>query len=566
MKSWFPCLTLVWLAAGSLVAQKLQTEITSVTVYGDRASVTRTGEASLLAGDYELVVKDLPVSLQDQSLRVSGLGSAAAKITDIKIETDYIDTIPKNKLSELKDQLSALVQEERIYADRQALLAKEKELLDQIKANAVSQNSSAKDAPKVPIEDWTKLYLFYDANFEKINDEIRTLEKKKNDLSVRKTSLQGQINQLSGYGKLTKKKVVLSVTATRAGSMKFDITYVINGARWYPVYDVRVSDEDKSVELVYYAMIAQSTGEDWKGVNLSISTARPDVSGSIPQLSSWYLHVYEGYRDGLGELSAMSSGAGGGAYKRAAKMAKDDYMAGEELEVSREEKALDIDVATVETKGTAVVFNVPKKSTIPSDKADHKVTISVEPLKADFEYASVPKVAELAYLKGRVENTTDVPFLAGNANIFFGTNFVGSSFLNTVMPTEKFDVSLGVDDGIKIKRQQIRDYKAEKGVFSKNTKKTFEYKITVESFKKTQDTITIQEQFPVSQDERIKVEAIVPEFKDKDQNYAAHPNGVIVRKDNGLIEWRLRIVPKQKIELRLKYTVEYPKELQIEGL
>lgn len=559
---WIICLILAHHSAYS--QQRLNTDITAVTVFSDRAAVTRTGEVSLPVGESEFVVRDLPHALQDQSLRVSGAGSAQARITDIKIETEYIDTIPKNRLSELKEQLAVLAQDERIITDRLSLLSKEKELLDQIKSNAVSQSQQSKDAPRVTIEDWTRLFAFYDGNFEKINDEIRSLEKRKADLSTKKTNLQAQINQLSGYGKLTKKKVVLNVTATRAGTMRFDVTYVIQGARWYPVYDVRVAQEDQSVEFIYYAMISQSTGEDWKSVALSISTARPDVSGDIPQLSGWYLNVYQGY---LGALNAVggraSSGAGAYSLKKAEKEADDS--AGEVV-ADEEVSTLESEVTSVETQGTAVVFNVPKRSSIPSDKADHKVTIAMETLRADFEHASIPKLTEVAYLKGRVENTTEVPFLAGNSNIFFGTNFVGTAYLNTVMPSEKFDVSLGVDDGIKIKRQQIRDFKAEKGVFSKNTRKTFEYLITVESLKKTQDSITIQDQFPVSQDERIKVEAILPEFKDKDQRMASHPNGTIQRQENGLVQWRLRIKPKEKLELRIKYSVEYPRELTIDGL
>ncbi|HNJ72600.1 MAG TPA: DUF4139 domain-containing protein, partial [bacterium] len=157
------------------------------------------------------------------------------------------------------------------------------------------------------------------------------------------------------------------------------------------------------------------------------------------------------------------------------------------------------------------------------------------------------------------------PFLAGNANVFFGSNFVGTTYLNTVIPTEKFDVSLGIDDGIRIKRQQIRDYNAEKGIFNKSVKKTFEYKITIESFKRTDDTILVVDQFPQSQDERIKVEAVLPEFP-KEKWSSPHPNGVIEKTGGGLVQWRLRIKPKEKIELRIKYVVEYPRDVKVDGL
>lgn len=549
--------------------KNLATDIKAVTVYSDRAEIRRSGEIYLNPGDYEFVIKDLPVSINDQSIRVSGSGTASAKITDIKIETEYIDTLPANRLKDLQEQLKTLIAEERVYSDRQTLLSKEKDFLDLIKTNATN-SSTSKESPRPSLEEWTKLFVFYDGNFEKINDEIRSLDKKKSDLANRKSNLQNQINQLSSYGKLSKKKAILNVSVAKAGNMNFDLMYVIGGAKWYPVYDVRVSPEDKTVELVYYAMISQRTGEDWKDVNLSISTARPNISGTMPSLSAWYLSVYapQYYSDDMSSLGAMKSGAamGAGAPVYAKRSAKNKESDGEAGEVEEAAVMLEAETATVQTRSTSVVFNVKKSSTIPSDNFDHKVTLSIESLKSDFAYSTTPKLAELAYLKGTIENLTDVPFLAGSANIFFGSNFVGTTYINTVIPTEKFSVFLGIDEGIRVKREQVKDYKAEKGLLSKSTKKTFEYKITIESFKKTDEDIVIQDQFPISQDERIKVEAVLPEFDSKEKYTASHPNGIIEKKGNGVVEWRLKIKPKEKIELRIKYNVEYPRELQIDGL
>ena len=569
MKHIMSLLLFVSLSAPTAAQQKnLATAIKAVTVYSDRAEIKRSGEIYLNAGDYEFEVKDLPVSLNDQSIRVSGSGTASAKITDIKIETEYIDTLPANRLKDLQEQLKALTSEERIYSDRQSLLSKEKDFLDQIKSSATNQTVT-KESPRPSLDEWTKLFVFYDGNFEKINDEIRALEKKKTDLSARKTSLQNQINQLSGYGKLSKKKALLNVSVAKAGTMKFDLMYVIGGAKWYPVYDVRVSPEDKTVELVYYAMISQRTGEDWSDVDLSISTARPNISGTMPALAAWYLSVYTPsyYSDELsGSLGAMKSrsamGAGAPAY---AKKAEDR---GGEAEEKAEESVsmLQSETADVQTRSTSVVFNVKKPSTIPSDNFDHKISISLESLNSEFAYSTTPKLAEMVYLKGTIENVTDVPFLSGSANVFFGSNFVGTTYINTVIPTEKFSVFLGIDEAIRVKREQIKDYKSEKGLLSKSTKKSFEYKITIESFKKTEEDIVIQDQFPISQDERIKVEPVLPEFEGKDKITASHPNGIVEKKGNGVVEWRLKIKPKEKIELRIKYNVEYPRDLQIDGL
>ena len=36
--------------------------------------------------------------------------------------------------------------------------------------------------------------------------------------------------------------------------------------------------------MLYYALIKQSTGEDWTDAKLSLSTANPSIGGSVPEL------------------------------------------------------------------------------------------------------------------------------------------------------------------------------------------------------------------------------------------------------------------------------------------
>lgn len=561
-----PILFVLWIGlfAGSLFTQQrlLKSEISAVTVYTDRADIRRSATVQLTEGDFEFIFQGLPAELDDQSLRIAGEGTAKAKIADIRIETEYIDTIPKNTLKNLQEQMVQLQDEERVIGDRIVLLTKEKDFLDLIKVNATAPRGEKE--LRTSVDEWTRLFGFYDQNFEKIHQELRALDKKKSEIAKKKSQLEEQINQLSGYTQLKRKKAVMTVNVTRAGQMKFDLSYVVPGARWYPYYDVRVSPDDQSVELIYYAVISQNTGEDWNNVSLSISTARPYIAGAVPVLGEWYLSIYQpSYKYATRDEKSRSYVVGARSFSKetAKKAAESETTADEESTA-----ILDYETTSVEQRSTSVVFNVRKLSTIPSDRQEHKITVAIEKLKSVFEYTTIPKLAPHAYLTAWVENTTDFPFLAGNTNIFFGNSFVGNSAIPTVTPTEKLQVSLGVDDGIKIKRESIRDFRSETGIFSKNIKKTYEYKITVESYRKSEDTIKIRDHFPIPRDERIKVELLIPNFDKKDQTILTVPNGVVEKMPGQILEWRLRLKPKEKYELRLKYTVEYPRDLKIEGL
>ena len=58
-------------------------KITAVTVYADRAVVTRTATLALPAGLIEVTFEKLPATLLAQSLQVSGRGLAEATILDV---------------------------------------------------------------------------------------------------------------------------------------------------------------------------------------------------------------------------------------------------------------------------------------------------------------------------------------------------------------------------------------------------------------------------------------------------------------------------------------------------
>ena len=62
----------------------------------------------------------------------------------------------------------------------------------------------------------------------------------------------------------------------------------VTNASWTPKYDIRAQVNDPArdpyVQMLYKASISQSTGEDWKDVSLTLSTASPVTAASIPEL------------------------------------------------------------------------------------------------------------------------------------------------------------------------------------------------------------------------------------------------------------------------------------------
>ncbi len=610
--------------------------ISRVVIYEQECEVTHTLIKTYQPGEYQIKLLALPVEINDNTVRVSGDGSAEVKIQTIKIETIYQDTT-NQKYRILYDSVELYQEQIKAYDDRHGLLKKKADYLDCIKNISTETSATGDEKTKIkPANEWTGLFAFYDSHYQIINNDVRTIGKYKKQLTTKLIALQNRLQKISSIENAIQKNVTVNLQVLKGGNLDLKLSYIIKGASWQPQYDIRVSPEDKSVEVGYYAMIRQQTGEDWNGVKMILSTARPDISGNMPLLSTWYLDSkqtrprYKSTRDSDGQravvkintsrsgknnkVTGMLLDAGtneplpgavvgilntelgantdingkfiinnipAGTYAIKARMMgyeavtvsgvslKEGRTADIKftllptaLEVegililaSREIQAIPC-ISEVENLPTSYVFNTPGENNIPSDGEPHKIPIAFETLKADFEYSSAPRLKQYAYLQGKVKNSTEYPFIAGDINVFFGNNFVGTSAINTVIPSEKFDVSLGIDEGIKITRQKMKDL-VENG---KRIKRTYGYKITVKNLKKTKEILTVNEQYPVTRNDKIKIKLVSPKFDDEKLEYG------IKEKANGLIEWKMELGPQEKKEMELEYILEYPGGVSVTGL
>lgn len=135
-----------------------------------------------------------------------------------------------------------------------------------------------------------------------------------------------------------------------------------------------------------------------------------------------------------------------------------------------------------------------------------------------------------------------------------GGDYVGRSRLDTIAPGQPFDIHLGVDEGIKVRREEVVREKGEGGMFSKVHRTRFAYEITVENFKRTSEEITVQDQVPVSQDQEIEVDNL---------RSSVEP---IEKTERGILKWSFKLAPQEKKVIRVEFTVSHPLDKPVAGL
>ncbi|MDJ1468888.1 mucoidy inhibitor MuiA family protein [Cytophagaceae bacterium DM2B3-1] len=532
----------------------LTSSITTVTVFTDRASVTRTGQAELEAGEHTLIFDDLP-GIDENSIQVNGAGKAT--LGNVKFQTAYED-VPEVDKQAVLDEKQKLEDQRQDMEDAISRLGKEKNFLENI-STKITTPTEESDKTELDSDKWLKIMTFYSQKLEGIDKEIRKIERSKRDINDQITKLNWQLQQSGVKNRKIKNQVAVTLTVSAPGSVVLDLTYIAFGVSWVPVYDLRVVTENKQMRISYNARINQTTGEDWLDSELKLSTARPQIAGYQPELSPWRVNIYSPYpppvmsmpRAKKMDLSTKETSVayGGGGYND------------EQEEVAFAGiPAIEAINAVAETGSTAVVFSIAGKHTIKADNSDHQVSILIEDFSAYFQYSTVPKLSQFAYLKAKVTNETDFPFLAGEANVFLDNHFVATTRLQTIAPTEEFWTYLGVDESFKIEHKFLKKYeKKETQLFTKNRKVlVYEYQIKIKSHKKTQEEIVVWDQLPISGNEQIKVQLLEPTYKEN--------TDALKKNELEYLEWFYKIKAGEEILIPFKFTVEYPQDVQVTGL
>jgi len=535
----------------------VDSRITAVTVYIDRAVVTRTATASFTAaGPHELVFEKLPASLNEQSLQVSGKGTAAATILDVSAKQTFLDFTPNERVKALEDQLRGLAKQRRALDDRGRLLDQQRQTVDRIEAAMITP--PAKDVPRADLNQFTATLNYVSEQRAKLAADVAALDEQREDLQAKIAAVEQQLNELRGAGGRAFKTVTVRVAAANPGSLDLALSYTVGGAAWWPSYDARVLHTERAVELGYFGLVRQSTGEDWKDVALTLSTARPGLGGAAPQIYAWNLDILNPVllreQAARVEMERRDRFATAKMTANAPRAVNMQTLTSDVGGAGAEEKDAEDAVATIETGATSAVFRIAAAASVPSDNSPQKVPIMSTQFKAAPEYLAVPKLQQNAFLTAKVANSSDFPLLAGAMNVFLDGTFVATSKLRTVMPGEKFDLALGADEGIGVKHKRVQKFTEDTGITNSGKRVTYEYLLTIQNNKKTAERVIVTDQVPLSRNEKIVVRQLTPSA------------GELKPTDEGVLKWTLDLKPGEKRELTVKFTIEYPNDVQVTGL
>ena len=514
-----------------LVSVSLPAAITQVTVYPSGAQIRESRQFNLKAGVNELELGGLGQSVDGDSLRVTT--PAGVRVLDRKLAVTHLTDEQNATRAKLEDALRMAREKLQTIDDELQVVSKKEAYFDKIENASTNAGESENYTFPTPAQ-WETLIKFIENARLSAQKEKRVIVAERLQAPTEVERIIRQMQELNNPREMSVQKMVLIVESKKEGAVTLGLTYFDADAGWRPAYQVWVDGATKGINVIYGAYVRQRSAQDWKDVQLTLSTARPQQGATAPKLDPWW--VSERQENAPRPMMA----------KARMTMAADTAMAGANAEMS---------FAPVEVQQmmTFAQFVLPGKNSLPSDGQEHRYVVSELPLKGELVYQVTPELAQEAYLQAKVVNTSDVTLLPGPTQLYNDENFVGQSMLETVQPGESFTLDLGMDPAIKVERKQLTRKVDLTGLTEDNRKINYRYSIELTNLKKSAQKINVTERVPVSQHEKIRVELKEPREMAKSVD------------KEGMMNWALTLEPGKPQTIFVGYTVEFPKKMNVEG-
>ena len=572
---------------------ELDTTITEVTVYPDRARVTRQGTVELKQGEHRLQVGELPLSLLPESVRAGGKGTSQARILAVDVAKAFYQEPPTATVAQLEREIEKLEDQDKALADQAEAHQAQLEFLKGLGAAAGENLSRGIAFGKSKVADGQEMLAFIAEGMAAASQELREAAAQRRDLEKELTKLRKELEQQRSARPRERYAVTVDVEVLGQAEFELEVTYMVQNASWQPLYDLRlesdanlrphsqdlrldegtgesaISHQPSAIcHLTYLGQVTQRTGEDWEDVALSLSTAKPALATTLPELRPWYVSVPASPPPRAAPTLAAGLPRGMLARTLAPPAAEEPapemmFFARAEMEEEEAEPVeMEAITAEVEETGAALTFRVAQPATIPSDGSPHKTTVAALSLTPRLDYVAVPKLVSQAYRRATVTNDTDYVFLPGPANIFYGGEYVGTTTLATIVlgqepgavaPDQEFKVFLGVDERIKVSRELVAS-EVDKKFIGDKRRLHYAYRIKVQNLRDEREKVIVSDQIPVARHEEIKVKLDMAEPKPTKQT------------ELGILEWELDLEPGEEQAIRFDFNVEHPRSLAVIGL
>lgn len=524
--------------------------LTNVTVYPDRAQVSCRGSALLSPAVETLLFDELPLSMEKDSVRVSGTGTVAVQILSVDVVQEHYEQSPSPMIQTLESEIEAVNEELIAVEDDIATWQAEADQLDGLR-QSTAEYAKGLARGRMIVEDQNDLLVYIRTQDRAIRKEQRALELQARSLRRKLEKLQKDLSELRSAQPRSRYQVRIAVNVEGEGQFMPVLTYVVRNAKWHPLYDLHfldTEDQDKELSISTYAQVSQRTGQPWNDVQLTVSTARPALNQRIPDLKPWFIDTYEPPPVPAPREKAQLMAERSQSYRLEASFAADEGMAENEEMVSAQ-----IAGASVQGDGAIVTYQVAGKCSVESDGSPHKFFLGKFSPKVTLTYLSIPKHTDVVFRMIKAHNAAGAPLLSGQASLFYNDDFIGKTRLTYTAADGEFELLLGVEERIEVTRE-LAKRSVDKKLLKDQRVIYYGYEIKLMNLLHEEAALELRDQLPVSRHEEIQVKL------DEAKPYPSE------RTEMNILQWNLDLDAQSETTVTYGYTVQNPRSLRVVGL
>jgi uncharacterized protein (TIGR02231 family) len=549
-------------------AVTVSSTIRKVTVYSDRALVSREASVKLPATPTVYAFKQLPGWVDEGSVRAA---TTAGRIVDVQVVRGYLARANEPRYRQAEASSRALTARLSALDDEVKVLDAETKQVEDIKAFSLDKlnrdvvaGSPAGVAPggSVGVGTYAGVVDFIAQKLREIAKGRRSVQAEREELLPEVEASKKQLDELRALTQLEETKVYVTVQGTAAaGSAELQLSYSLPGATWESGHELRTDQSDPSnVEITSYAIVTQASGEDWDHAALTFSTQSSSAAVRIPELEALTL--------GDTPTSTQSFETRSASFRRAEAAFKgqnklwNKRIQGANLQSSFEEsyqtnfESLQVTQSktvqifqSLQQRGTTTQFKALASTTVRADGRSVRVPIGHASLKAKKAIVAAPEQSLNAAQTLEMLNDSGQSLLPGNVALYQAGAFLGMTNVDFVADGEQFAVFLNVADQLKLSR--VLDKKRSALVRKQRTQMQLAFIVTVENLSNKAMPLNLADRVPVSEDKDIVISGVKvsPDAKPDSK---------------GILRFSLTLQPKEKRKLEIQYTIEYPPTLVLE--
>ncbi len=503
---------------------RAENQVSRVVVYPDRAQVTRV--ASVSCGPRVRVrFPGIPPAADPGSLRAQ-VAAGGGRLDGLRSEEQPRDQAYAGKAAALDEQIHKLEGELRALSDRRRRAEDAQRVAGSYGEVAVGLiGKEMADPPN--LRAWTTALDSGHQARMRAAASLADLSVRQRGLDRRAQELRTQRDQAQAAAQRHEYLAEALVSCDPGKTARVELTYLVGGAGWEPAHEARLSDSG-AVEVTTYATLTQTTGEDWHAAMLTLSTAVPRSNATPPEIAP--LHIWAEAR----------------TPPRKVITSREEYQPHAQ---APDAPAFSPAVAGKKAvpQGLSVQFPVAAAADVSGDGQPVRVLLGKAGLRARLSYRAVPKELPHVFRVADLTNSAPYPLLAGPIDIFRRGQFLGRYDLDRVPSGGRFLLSLGLEEGLKVKRVVVEEMVRDRGLLGSTLRHRYGYRFETESYLSRPEEVELSEQVPVSELSEIKI-SIDPKTTP----------GYDLRGADGIVTFKIPLRPGEKRAVELRYHVDVP--------